>query len=267
MTNRVLQQALIDQGLLSPPADGYWGPQSRAALSAFQELNGLPITGEVSPETSTALVNVGPVQIQCGQDLAGRIVRAMLKAGHWIACGPDAFNIVYVEGIDADGALNSDAFDQWNDRRILIEVVRGIPRIVGNWLATTEPGATYTHEPMNPGGAFRVSFGQYRAWQFGLHGRTQYPSLVQCGPVTGFRDRNKDGLRTGDPSVTGSDFGINQHHGWNLEVIGPASAGCLVGQSIEGHHAFMARLRTDRRYRTSNSYVFHTSILPGEALG
>jgi hypothetical protein len=118
---------------------------------------------------------------------------------------------------------------------------------------------------MNLEGAFRIAFGQYRAWTFGSHGRTQYPALVQCSQVEGYRDRNKDGKRTGDKVVTGV-FGINQHHGHNVKFINAESAGCLVGQSIEGHQDFMKKLRGDRRYLANNSYVWHTAIIPADKL-
>jgi hypothetical protein len=119
---------------------------------------------------------------------------------------------------------------------------------------------------MNPDGAFRIAFGQYCAWTFGLHGRTQYPALVQCAEISGYRDKNMDGNRTGDPFVTGNGFGVNQHHGWDMPHIDSASAGCLVGQSIEGHQDFMELLKGDRRYQVNSNHVFYTTIIPGDQL-
>ena len=55
------------------------------------------------------------------------------------------------------------------------------------------------------------------------------------GQVTVCRDLNKDGQRTGDKRQTG-EFGINQHWGYDLPEVEKASAGCLVGQSKDGHH-------------------------------
>jgi hypothetical protein len=89
---------------------------------------------------------------------------------------------------------------------------------------------------------------------------------VQCGQISGYRDKNQDGKRTGDPFVTGNDFGVNQHHGYNMQLIDAASAGCLVGQSIEGHQEFMQILRGDRRYQVNPHYVFYTTIIPGDRL-
>lgn len=266
MTNIETQQVLINHGLLDPPADGVWGAQSRAALEDFQSMHQLHMTGKLDDITRSVLKKVSVSEIKLGTDLASKIIRFMLKQNYFISRGSRRYNIVYIEGTHADGTSNSDTFNEWNDRRILIEIPNDTPKIVGNWLATTEPGATYTFQPMNSSGAFRIAFGQYRAWTFGLHGRTQYPALVQCSVVSGYRDQNMDGNRTGDPLVTGDYFGINQHHGWNMQVVDEASAGCLVGQSIEAHQEFMEILRGDRRYQVNPNYVFYTTIIPGDQL-
>jgi peptidoglycan hydrolase-like protein with peptidoglycan-binding domain len=266
MTNIEMQQALINHGLLDPPADGLWGAQSRAALEDFQSLHQLPPSGQPDDATCQLLKEAPVSKINLRNDLASLIVSFMLKQNYFIARGLNRYNIVYIEGADQNGTPNSDTFNEWNDRRIAIEISGDTPKIVGNWLATTEPGATYTYNPMNPDGAFRIAFGQYRAWTFGRHGQTQYPALVQCGTISGYRDKNMDGNRTGDLLVTGDDYGVNQHHGWELQLVNEASAGCLVGQSIEGHEEFMEILRGDRRYQVNPNYVFYTTIIPADQL-
>jgi hypothetical protein len=266
MTNIETQQVLINHGLLDPPADGLWGAQCRAALEDFQSMQQLPVTGELD-NTTLSLLKEAPVsKINLGADLASLIISFMLKQNYFISRGQNRYNIVYIEGANADGTPNSDTFNEWNDRRILLEIPSDTPKIVGNWLATTEPGATYTFNPMNPDGAFRIAFGQYRAWTFGVHGRTQYPALVQCGVISGYRDKNQDGKRIGDLLVTGDNFGVNQHHGWDLQFVNNASAGCLAGQSIEEHQDFMQILRGDRRYQINPHYVFYTTIIPADQL-
>lgn len=266
MTNIETQQVLINHGLLDPPADGVWGAQSRAALEDFQRMHQLPPSGQVDVATRACLKETPVSKIKLGTDLASKIISFMLKQNYFICRGPHRYNIVYVEGTNGDGTANSDIFNEWNDRRILIEIESDTPKIVGNWLATTEPGATYTFHPMNPNGAFRIAFGQYCAWTVGLHGQTQYPALVQCSVISGYRDQNMDGKRTGDPFVTGDGYGVNQHHGWNMQCVDEASAGCLVGQSIEAHQEFMELLRSDRRYKVNPRYVFYTTIIPGDQL-
>jgi hypothetical protein len=264
MNNISNQQALIKLGLLDPPADGKWGPLSQQALLDFQSLSGLQPSGKFDEPTLKAL-SVAKFAIQLGSDFASKIVKYMLAQGYFVAVGAKRYNIVYVEGVNENGLLNSDTFNQWNDRRLIIEVDQ-VPKIVGNWIATTEPGAAYTYNPMNARGAFRIAFGQYKAWRFGLHGRSQYPALVQCASVSGYRDKDKNGVRTGDLLVTGDNFGINQHHGGNSKLVDWHSAGCLVGQSIGGHHEFLEILKGDRRYQINPSYIFYTTIIAGDKL-
>ena len=92
--------------------------------------------------------------------------------------------------------------------------------------------------------------------------RNNHEALVQTGgEVTVCRDLNKDGQRTGDKRQTG-EFGINQHWGYDLPEVEKASAGCLVGQSKDGHRQFMALVKSDPRYQANRKYVFATAVLP-----
>ena len=201
-------------------------------------------------------------------DFAGRIVAAMHRRGYEVAVGPGEINIVYVEGIDASGRPNANAPNRFNDLRLVIEFIGGRPCIVGSWDATTEPGRRYTERPL-PGvdGAARIAFGQYKAWQVGIHhaGKPSgHEALVQTGgPVVVCRDVNKDYRRAGDRQTSGY-YGINQHHGYGLPKhdIGGASAGCLVGRDVAGHREFMAIVKSDPRYRADPKHVFATTILP-----
>jgi hypothetical protein len=135
--------------------------------------------------------------------------------------------LIFIEDCTSDGTPLKNNFrnDRYNDRGIILDTV-GTPRILLNEPATCEPGAYYTLNPMNPGGAFRIKFGQYEAWQIGNH-KGQYPALIQCRDIEGFRDYNKDGQRTGDKQVKGN-FGVNIHHGGGNKKIGRWSAGCAV---------------------------------------
>ncbi len=52
---RRLQDALIELGLLDGEADGRFGPDTRAAVEAFQRERGLPADGLAGPQTLRAL--------------------------------------------------------------------------------------------------------------------------------------------------------------------------------------------------------------------
>ncbi|HEY9649871.1 MAG TPA: peptidoglycan-binding domain-containing protein, partial [Coleofasciculaceae cyanobacterium] len=251
-----IQSRLIDLGLLEPPADGKFGPISTAALKKFQSLMKIDEPEHLGPGTAEKLIETKPGDLptpplKLGNDLASRIVKYMQLKKYEIFQGIRQYNIVYVEGMNGDGTLNNDPPNFFNDRRMVIQIVDGVPAIVGNWQATTEPGHRYTQRPMNTGGAARIKFGQYKAWQVGIHGTSdRHEALVQTGgTVTVYRDLNKDYQRVGDKEDTGY-FAINQHWGYDLPSnnVYYASAGCLVGRLREGHREFMSLIKQDRRF-------------------
>lgn len=172
-------------------------------------------------------------------------------------------NIVYLEGCNTNGEPNADTPNHFNDVRLVFGFRGSIPQIEGAWEATTEPGYYYTDNPMNPNGAARIAFGQYRAWQVGIHGYSDpHEALEQSGLVRVHRDYNRDMIRTGD-AIDEGYFGINQHHGYDHPYtdIHTASAGCLVGRSREGHQKFMRLIKSDPRYLANHNFVFTTTIL------
>lgn len=200
--------------------------------------------------------------------LAERIVKYMVAKNYKVFAGAGQYNLVYVEGMNADGSPNPDPPNCFNDRRLVIQILNNQPSIIGNWEATTEPGNYYTQHPMNVLGAARIAFGQYTAWAIGMHGqRDRHEALVQVAPVRVHRDFNKDGVRSGD-RITEGLYGINQHWGYDLPFtnIANASAGCLVGRTRSGHKEFMKLLKNDVRYKGDHRYVFTTTIVAGDDL-
>lgn len=197
-----------------------------------------------------------------------KIISYMEAKKYQIFKGKDELNIIYVEGMNPDFSLNSDKPNYFNDIRLVIGFEDNKPLVLGVWEATTEPGFYYTDNPMNPDGAARIAFGQYKAWQVGIHGVSEpHEALVQVAPVKVHRDYNRDMIRTGDRIDKGI-FGINQHHGSNHPVddIYTASAGCLVGRTRQGHKEFMKLIKTDCRYKTNPDFIFTTTIIPGDKL-
>lgn len=164
-----------------------------------------------------------------------KVIEYMRSKGYRIL----ALNIVYIEDVWLPDEWNPvpGKLDAWDDARCII---RNDGEILLCCAATTEPGRYYTENPMNERGAFRIAFGNYQdAWKVGLH--HQQLALIQCGTITGYRDFNQDGKRTGDPVDVGDDFGINQHttgdgNGYCPDVIGRWSGGCLTGQHSTTHY-------------------------------
>jgi peptidoglycan hydrolase-like protein with peptidoglycan-binding domain len=267
-----VQQRLTEIGLLDPPPDGAFGQVSRWALAAFCKAAGLgaaePITARIwqrlsSPEAA----GLFPLD-DSGSDFASRVIRAMRARGDFVVRHPDAVNIVYVEGCGPTGVENDDAPNKFNDCRLAIRIgTGGKPFLAGSWEATTEPGRYWTVNPMNAKGAARIAFGQYKAWSKGEH-RKDHEALVQTGTITVHRDLNKDYKRTGDALDPGDSFAVNQHWGYDRpkEDIGRASAGCLVGRTMEGHREFMEIVKNDPRFKANNGYRFMTSVLPESAV-
>jgi hypothetical protein len=213
----------------------------------------------------SAATRVDPAPRPAG--LAERIIRAMERKRYLVAREPRQVNIVYVEGMSPNGVPNDDRPNQFNDARFVIRFLHDVPVIAGSWEATTEPGRYWTENRMNAKGAARIAFGQYEAWQVGMH-RGDHEALVQTGAtVTVHRDNDENYIRPGDATDTGW-FGINQHWGYDLprDDIASASAGCLVGRTREGHREFMRLVKTDERYLADNRHRFSTTILPASEL-
>jgi hypothetical protein len=273
-----IQKVLIWIGLLETTAtgaDGQFGPLTTEAFTEFQKLTNCPKVGTLDTATAKALIETSPTRlplpkIRPGSDLAGRIIKYMIAKGYNISQRTGTYNIVYIEGVELDGTENRDELNSFNDVRMVIQIDAGVPKIVGQWIATTEPGSFYTYNRMNPGGAARIKFGQYKAWQVGAHvtaSVNQNPALIQVEDVTVHRDANEDGFRTGDKLDTGL-FGINQHHADDAPRtdIGRWGAGCLVGQTAAGHKKFMDLIMKDKRYQQNQQYLFETTIIAGDDL-
>jgi hypothetical protein len=270
-----LQSRLATAGVLDPPADGRFGPVSLWALGEFLERCGLPASNVLGPEAALALLDAALLSrfpLRRTDTLAGRIAAALVNRGDWICRHPACVNIVYVEGMNPDGSLNDDAPNAFNDLRLILRIADdGEPRIEESWEATSEPGHRFTViQKLDPRGAARVAFGQYKAWSVGTHNASKpsgHEALVQTAPVRVYRDLNEDFERDGDALFEGL-FGINQHWGYDLprNDIGPASAGCLVGRFKDGHRKFMKLCKADPRFKVSNGYRFLTSVIPAAAI-
>jgi hypothetical protein len=197
-----------------------------------------------------------------------KIISYMEAKKYQVFQAKSELNIVYVEGMNPNFSLNSDEPNHFNDIRLVISFEDNKPLVLGVWEATTEPGFHYTDNPMNPNGAARIAFNQYKAWQVGIHGNSEpHEALIQVGLVKVHRDYNQDMKRT-DDYVEEGYFGINEHHGYDhpYNDIYTASAGCLVGRTRAGHKEFMGIIKSDRRYLANPDFIFTTTIIPGDKL-
>jgi Putative peptidoglycan binding domain len=81
----LIQSALINLGYLDPPVDSGFGPVTKWAVRTFAERAGLDSGDKITPELVRALQRGDPLPLAPGDDLAGRIVKAMQKNNYWIA--------------------------------------------------------------------------------------------------------------------------------------------------------------------------------------
>jgi Putative peptidoglycan binding domain len=260
---KAIQTILINCGYLDPPADGGYGPVTKWALGKFAQRAQLGQFTELTPAIVHALTQAELLPLLPGDDLAGRITKAMLRNGYWIARDPDCVNIVYIEGMDPNGVPNDNRNNVFNDLRITFRVnSHGVPEIIKIWEATSEPSRKWTLTPMNPDGAFHIKFGQYKAWIKGWY--HTHDALVQAGQIEGYRDPLKTFKRDFNHPVKGSEFGVHHHWGYNLphNDMGNSSAGCLVGRATAGHQEFMSIVLKDPRYLANKTYRFMAAILP-----
>lgn len=269
-----------------PVADGIVGVDTSTAINRFAAaiapVVGIPHDpGVMTPELFDALLRddtraLFPIVAadQPGDDpemlFVRKVIRFMIRNEYFIALGPDVLNIVYVEGVDGDGRENADEMNFWNDRRLVFRIGSdGNPIVMVNVAATTEPGKFYTQNPLNPLGAARIAFGQYKSHCVGLHNGIQ-PALVQRGKIRVHRDINRNGKRDArDPIGIGSAWGINQHStrpGEPPKLVGKFSAGCLVGKSYSEHISFMGLIKQDIRFKNNAGYLFPTAVISGTEL-
>lgn len=111
----------------------------------------------------------------------------------------------------------------------LIGVVSG--NNVSWYTGTTNPGTHWLKNLMNPKGTALLKPGQYiDSWKLGLH-RGEYKALVQCNPITVFRDTDKDAIAEETAKTDTGLFGVNIHRAnakWTSKFIDKWSAGCQV---------------------------------------
>jgi hypothetical protein len=109
-------------------------------------------------------------------------------------------------------------------------------------MATTDPGLYYLHHPMRVNGTAILKPGQYPScWTLGLH-KGQYKALVQCGPMTVYRDNDRDSNLDVIPGTEETGlFDIQYHHAGNefSWLVDRWSAGCQVAARVDDYDKSM----------------------------
>lgn len=114
------------------------------------------------------------------------------------------------------------------------------------WPCTTDPGTYWLLHPMNvKGTAIVVSNKQYpQSHVIGFHHAgtpKAYEAMVQCGPLSTYRDANKDVVEDFVNETVTTGGGINIHHaGINSQDVNQWSAACFVFQKLADFYEFMA---------------------------
>jgi lysozyme family protein len=252
--------------------DGNYGRNTARAVRAFQtkfsDDYDLDVDGIVGDETTAAidaeLAKLAPAAERPKID-AAKIVTAMGKLKYEVRVGADAFNIVYVEGVDPDGQPNANRGNAFDACRYLIQVLEdGTAKIVGAWEATTHAGAYYEHHKLNPGGAFHIALGQQTAWRLGIYSHGNYEALLQVSPLFGTRDAAEDFQRRG---ATIHEL-VGAHHHWGYDYpkgdVKNSAAGCQVGRTKDGHLEFIRLLKTDRSFKADRSVLWTSTVMTVE---
>jgi hypothetical protein len=204
-------------------------------------------------------INIKITQTGTNMDLSREKIQNALKAkGYvWFESGDYDLNIV---GVRNHGTAVTNIFD---DFMTVSYKVAGEWKFF-KWACTTDPGTKAVKEFHNPTGVARVVPGQYRGvHQVGLH-QGKYTALVQRGPITVYRDLNKDMVFDEAKKETGI-FGINIHHASGTGTstyVENWSEGCQVFANIKDFESFM--LIIDAAVKTHGNSFTYTLLDSGD---
>ena len=182
------------------------------------------------------------------------IIDAMKKLKYKIFSDGN-WNIVGVRSLAKNNAFDDEIF-----------LIR---RVNGKWEQyifpiTTDPGLTYLKNPMNTSGTAILAPGQYKdshAW--GFH-RKQYEALVQVGPMSVYRDANRDDkLDIVESSRVTGTYGINIHKaGTNSQMVNNASAGCQVFARSADFNEAMSLLKQSGQKKFTYTLLTSDQVRP-----
>ena len=122
---------------------------------------------------------------------------------------------------------------------------------------------------MNPKGTALLAPGQWTdCWKIGMH-KGKYEALVQCAPITVYRDKDKDEIAEETNVTETGMFGINIHRAMPKGItkfIDDWSAGCQVFDNIDEFKEFLSKCKkSDRKSTRLNSSHEWISRMPSSA--
>jgi hypothetical protein len=173
-----------------------------------------------------------------GKQASNTIINSMRRLGYTVL-DDGRWNIV---GIRA----NTDVPNSFDDE---IHIIRKLND--GTWenhyyQITTDPGLYYLNNPMNVKGTGIMAPGQYKdAYGWGHH-KGQYEALTQQGPVSAYRDSNRDNkIDYNISSIQTGMYGMNIHKaGDSSTSVDKWSAGCQVFKRSSDFSDFKSKLKT-----------------------
>lgn len=156
-----------------------------------------------------------------------------------------------------------DKFNEFDDSFYLLDTKirnRVFSTDCFKFSGTTNPGASWLQEKMNPKGCAVLKPGQYiDCWVLGKH-RGAYDAWVQAKPVIVCRDKDKDQKSECNGLEEKGIFGINIHRSNENAVskfINLWSAGCQVMNTPSEYSVFMIK-------STESGQKFFSYTLLGE---
>lgn len=172
----------------------------------------------------------------------------------WFNRGDYNINIVGVRSHDARS-------NRFNDYLCVAFYMAGEPHLYC-FEATTDPGVYWRKNPMHIDGSAIVKPGQYPSlWQLGLH-QGKYRALVQRGPVTVYRDNNRDTVVDAKGTEQTGLFGINLHRAAEAgksDRVGKWSAGCqVIACSVDYQLLLALCSQAAKRYGNGFTYTLLT---------
>jgi hypothetical protein len=131
--------------------------------------------------------------------------------------------------------------------------------VLNKYPITTDPGVYYRKYPINVLGTAVLVPGHYRrCWRIGKH-REKYMALVQRGPMTVYRDDNRNGQIDVNGKTETGYFGINLHRALENDIarqVDKWSAGCQVfAESAHFNEVMDLVQRSAMKYGNAFSYT------------